>query len=120
MRNEVSFRAYVPFLLYLTAIFYLNFLARIVLSPLMPTIESDLNIGHGEAGSLFFCISMGFFPGLLCSGFVSSRLPHRWTIVLSSVAVGGTLLAVSLSHTLWLIRSGMVLIGLSSGFCPVA
>lgn len=115
MRNEVSFRAYVPFLLYLTAIFYLNFLARIVLSPLMPTIESDLNIGHGEAGSLFFCISVGFFPGLLCSGVVSSRLTHRWTIVLSSVAVGGALLAVSLSHTLWWIRSALVLIGLSSG-----
>lgn len=115
MRNEVSFRAYVPFLLYLTAIFYLNFLARIVLSPLMPAIESDLNIGHGEAGSLFFCISVGFFPGLLCSGVVSSRLTHRWTIVLSSVAVGGALLAVSLSHTLWWIRSALVLIGLSSG-----
>jgi NNP family nitrate/nitrite transporter-like MFS transporter len=120
MRNEVSFRAYVPFLLYLTAIFYLNFLARIVLSPLMPAIESDLNIGHGEAGSLFFCISLGFFPGLLCSGVASSRLTHRWTIVLSSVAVGGALLAVSLSHTLWWIRSETVLIGLSSGFCPVA
>lgn len=115
MRNEVPFRAYVPFLLYLTAIFYLNFLARIVLSPLMPAIESDLNIGHGEAGSLFLCISLGFFPGLLCSGFASSRLTHRWTIVLSSVAVGGALLAVSLSHTLWWIRLALLLTGLSAG-----
>jgi NNP family nitrate/nitrite transporter-like MFS transporter len=115
MRNEVSFGAYVPFLLYLTGIFYLNFLARIVLSPLMSMIESDLYIGHGEAGSLFFCISLGFFPGLLCSGVASSRLTHRWTIVLSSVAVGGALLAVSLSHTLWWIRSALVLTGLSAG-----
>jgi NNP family nitrate/nitrite transporter-like MFS transporter len=88
MTNEASFRAYVPFLLYLTAIFYLNFLSRIILSPLMPTIESDLNIGHTEAGILFFCISLGYFPGLLGSGFVSSRLAHRWTIVLSSVTLG--------------------------------
>ena len=116
MRNEVPFRAYVPFILYLTAIFYLNFLSRIILSPLMPTVEGDLNIGHAEAGSLFFCISLGFFPGLLGSGFISSHLSHRWTIVLSSVAVGGALLVVSLSHTLWWIRLGLVLIGLSTGF----
>ncbi len=31
------------------------------------------------------------------------------------MAVGGALLAVSLSHTLWWIRSGLVLIGLSAG-----
>jgi NNP family nitrate/nitrite transporter-like MFS transporter len=115
MRNEVPFRAYVPFILYLTGIAYLNFLSRIILSPLMPTVETDLNIGHAEAGYLFFCVSVGFFPGLLGSGFVSSRLTHRWTIVLSAVAVGGSLLIVSLSHTLWWIRLGLVLIGLSAG-----
>jgi len=81
----------------------------------MPTIEGDLNIGHAEAGSLFFCISLGFFPGLLGSGFVSSLLTHRWTIILSSVAVGGSLLAVSLSQTVWWIRLGLILIGLSAG-----
>ena len=81
----------------------------------MPAIERDLNIGHGEAGSLFLFISLGYFPGLLGSGYVSSRFTHRWTVILSSVAVGGSLLAVSLSHTLWWIRSALVLIGLSSG-----
>ena len=115
MPNEASFRTHVPLLLYLTAIFFLNFLARVVLSPLMPTIESDLNIGHGEAGSLFLFISLGYFPGLLGSGFVSSRITHRWTIILSSVAVGGSLLPISLSHTLWWIRSGLVMLGLSAG-----
>jgi hypothetical protein len=47
--------------------------------------------------------------------------PYFTTIAefLSSVAVRGALLAVFLSHTLWWIRSALVLIGLSSGFCPV-
>jgi NNP family nitrate/nitrite transporter-like MFS transporter len=115
MSNETSFRTHVPSILSLTGIFYLIILARIIMSPLLPTVETDLNIGHAEAGYLFFCISLGFFPGLLCSGFVSSRLTHRWTIVLSSVAVGGSLLIVSLSHTLWWIQLGLGLIGLSSG-----
>ena len=115
MRDEPSFRTYVPFLIYLSSIFYLSFLARIFLSPLLPTIESDLNIGHGEAGSLFFFISVGYFPGLLGSGVASSRLTHRWTIILSSVALGGSFLAVSLAHSLLWIRSGLIMIGLSAG-----
>jgi NNP family nitrate/nitrite transporter-like MFS transporter len=82
----------------------------------MPTIERDLGIGHGEAGAFFLFISLGYFPGLLGSGFVSSRLTHRWTIILSSVAVGGSLLAVSLSHTLWGVRFGLIVLGLSAGF----
>ncbi len=115
MRNEASFGAYVPFLLYLTALFYLNFLARVILAPLMPAIESDLNIGHAEAGSLFFFIALGYFAGLLGSGTVSSHLTHRWTIILSSVALGGSLLTVSVSHILWLIRSGLFMLGFSAG-----
>ena len=111
----VPFRSHVPFLAYLTGVFFLNFLARIVLAPLMPTIEGDLNIGHATAGSLFFLISVGYFAGLLGSGLVSSRLTHRWTITLSLVAVGGSLLAVSLSHTLWGIRPALIMLGLSAG-----
>ncbi|MCK5553090.1 MAG: MFS transporter [Deltaproteobacteria bacterium] len=115
MRDEAPFRTYVPFLIYLSAIFYLTFLARIFLSPLLPTIESNLNIGHAEAGSLFFFISAGYFPGLLGSGYVSSRLTHRWTVILSSVVLGGSFFAVSLSYSLLWIRLGLIMLGLSSG-----
>jgi NNP family nitrate/nitrite transporter-like MFS transporter len=115
MRDEAPFRTYVPFLIYLSTIFYLNFLARIFLSPLLPTIESDLNIGHAEAGSLFFFISTGYVPALFGSGYVSSRLTHRWTIILSSVVLGGSFFAVSLSYSLLWIRLGLMMVGLSSG-----
>jgi NNP family nitrate/nitrite transporter-like MFS transporter len=81
----------------------------------MPTVERDLNIGHGEAGSLFLFISLGYCLGLLGSGFVSSRFTHRRTIILSSMAVGGSLIAVSLSFTHWWIRLGLILLGLSAG-----
>jgi NNP family nitrate/nitrite transporter-like MFS transporter len=102
-------------LLYLVAIFLLNFLSRIVLAPLMPTIEEELKIGHEEAGSLFFIISLGYCIMLLGSGFVSSRLTHRRTIVLSAMAVGGALLWVGLSSHLWGIRFGLLLLGMAAG-----
>lgn len=110
-----SFRSQVGSLLYLVVIFLLNFLSRIVLAPLMPTIEEGLKIGHEEAGSLFFIISLGYCIMLLGSGFVSSRLTHRRTIVLSAMAVGGALLWVGLSSHLWGIRFGLLLLGMAAG-----
>ncbi len=111
-----SLRSQMGPLLFLVGIFFLNFLARIILSPLMPTVEKDLKIGHDEAGSLFFLISLGYCLGLLASGFVSSRLYHRKTIFLSSIAVGFGLMIVSISHNLWAIRSGLIFLGMAAGF----
>jgi NNP family nitrate/nitrite transporter-like MFS transporter len=96
-------------------IFFFNFIARVALAPLMPSIEKDLRIGHDEAGSLFFLLSLGYCFMLLFSGFVSSRLNHRRTIVFSSFAVGGSLLMVALSPHLWGIRIGLVLTGMAAG-----
>ena len=102
-------------LTFLVGIFLINFLSRIVLSPLMPTIEKDLKIGHDEAGSLFLILSLGYCVMLFGSGFVSSRFNHRRTIILSSVAVGGTLLVISVSHHLWVIRFGIRILGMTAG-----
>jgi NNP family nitrate/nitrite transporter-like MFS transporter len=114
-RVMVPFRSYIPPLLFMAGIFFINFLSRIILAPLLPAIETDLHIGHGEAGALFLLISLGYFGGLLGSGFVSSRFTHRSTIIISSVAIGGALLAISLSQTLWGIRGGLILLGLAAG-----
>jgi NNP family nitrate/nitrite transporter-like MFS transporter len=103
-------------LLFLVGIFFLNFISRIVLSPLLPTVEEDLKIGHDEAGSLFFMISLGYCIGLLFSGFISSRLTHRKTILLSAIALGGALMMVSISHHLWMIHLGLIFLGIAAGF----
>jgi len=76
-----------PVGLHLTGIFFLNFLGRVVLAPLMPYVERDLNVGHGEAGSLFLFGSLGYFAGLLGSGFLSSRSTHRRTIILFPLGI---------------------------------
>jgi NNP family nitrate/nitrite transporter-like MFS transporter len=110
-----SFRSQLGPLLFLAAIFFLNFLSRIILAPLMPTIEQDLNLSHSQAGSLFLLISLGYFPSLMGSGFVSARLTHRKTILLSCLSLGITLLLVSQCRSLWAIRAGLVLMGLTGG-----
>ena len=114
-REPSSFRSQMPPLLFLTGIFLLNFLSRIILAPLMPAVEKDLSIGHGEAGSLFFIISLGYCPMLLGSGFVSSRLNHRKTIILSSLGVGAAFLFVGVSRSLWGVQLGLLILGMAAG-----
>jgi NNP family nitrate/nitrite transporter-like MFS transporter len=113
--NIASLRSQIGPLLLMTGIFFLNFLARIILAPLMPTIEMDLGIGHAEAGSLFLLISLGYFTSLMGSGFFSSQFTHRKTIIFSSMCLGITLIAVSFSDTLWEIRIGCIIVGLAAG-----
>jgi len=114
--NETrSFRSQLGPILFLTAIFFLNFIARIVLAPLMPSIEADLGLDHAEAGSLFLLISIGYFVSLLCSGFLSSRITHRRAITLSAMAVGASLLGISFCSSLWAMRTALLLLGLSAG-----
>ncbi len=111
-----SFRDEVGPLLFLVGIFFINFLSRVIFSPLMPTIEQDLKIGHDEAGTFFFLITLGYCIGLLISGVVSSRLRHRGAILLSSFALAGALLWLSLVHHPWAIRIGLLTLGLAAGF----
>jgi len=51
--KKVPFRVFLIPLFLLAGTFFLNFMARIIPAPLMPTIERDLRIDHAEAGSLF-------------------------------------------------------------------
>ena len=55
MPNQVSFRAHIPLLLYLMTIFLLNFLARVILSPLMLMDEAGYYFtvsGYGANGGI--------------------------------------------------------------------
>ena len=113
--NATSLRSELVPLLLLTGIFFLNFIARIILAPLMPTIEKDLGIGHSEAGSLFLLISSGYFISLLGAGVLSSHLTHRKTIILSATTVGVALLGISFSNSLWGMRLGLFILGMAAG-----
>jgi len=113
--DRTKLRSQLGSLLFLTAIFFLGFISRIILAPLMPTIEKDLAVSHGGAGSLFLMISSGYFISLIGSGLISSRLMHRRTIIMSAAAVGATLLGISFCAGLWGVRLGLFMLGLAAG-----
>lgn len=102
-------------LLLLAAIFYLNFFSRVVFSPLLPSIEAGLNLSHSKAGTIFLFISSGYFIALLGSGFLSSKLGHKSTIVLSLLLIGISLFLIGILHQFAHLQPAFFLLGLGAG-----
>lgn len=110
-----SFRSQLGAVGFLAALFLINFISRIILSPLLPTIERELSLSHSEAGFLFFLTSGGYLAGLLLSGLLASRVTHRFTIVVSITGVGIALLAVAAAQSTWLMRWALFGVGFAAG-----
>jgi len=100
---------------FLAVIFLINFTSRIILSPLLPTIERELAISHSQAGFFFFLTSGGYLVGLLSSGLFASRSTHRLAIIVSVAGVGIGMLTVAFATRLWLMRCGLFGVGFAAG-----
>jgi NNP family nitrate/nitrite transporter-like MFS transporter len=101
--------------IFLAVIFFINFIARIILASLLPAIERELKISHAQSGSFFFLIAGGYMIGLLGSGVLASRSSHRITIVISIVGVGLALLGMSMVSSLWAMRLALFALGFAAG-----
>jgi NNP family nitrate/nitrite transporter-like MFS transporter len=102
-------------LLFLTAIFFIGFISRLLLAPLLPAIEKDLMIGHAKAGSFFLFVSAGLFISLIFSNMVVSKITHRTAIVLSVTILGLALMATALTREIWQIYLCLFCWGISGG-----
>jgi NNP family nitrate/nitrite transporter-like MFS transporter len=109
------FTAQLAPLLLLTSIFFINFVARISISPLTPEIEASLHLTHLQAGSLFLVISTGYFTGLLGAGWMVARVVHRRAVFVSSLVLAIAMIGTVFSQTLVSLRVLLFLVGIASG-----
>ena len=109
------FKAKIGPILFIAALFFMTFLGRFIFAPLIPTIEQELGLTHSQAGSLFLMISLGFFVAQICSGFISSRVNHKRTLVLSILGVGLAQLVFNVTSFLWFIRGILFILGMAAG-----
>ncbi|WP_462325449.1 MFS transporter [Desulfoplanes sp.] len=99
----------------LTGIFWINFFSRIILSPLIVPVQRTFSLSISQAGWLFLATSAGYSVALFCSGFVSSRLTHHKTVVLSLLILGTALGMTGLSTCFAWMLAGLFLIGIGGG-----
>jgi len=111
-------RANISTILLLVAVLFFVFLARVIYSPLLPSIERDLHLNHTQAASFFLFITLGFSLMNIFSGFIASWLGHRSTIFFSVFVVTSATAFIASASSLPLIRVGLVLVGVGAGLYP--
>jgi NNP family nitrate/nitrite transporter-like MFS transporter len=103
-----------PLLLF-TFIFYLNFSSRVAMGPLSPRVEADLGLTHSQAGAMFFMVTLGYFIGMIGSGFLSARLAHRWVVLISALWLGAALIMVGFAQSAATMSVAFIMVGLTGG-----
>jgi NNP family nitrate/nitrite transporter-like MFS transporter len=99
----------------LSGVFFLIMLSRMIFSPLLLSIEQDFGITHKVATTFFLFISLGYGIGMLLSGYVSSVLSHRYTIITGLLIGGISLLGGAFLGSLKVIRVFLFLLGAGMG-----
>ncbi len=92
--------------------------ARVIFSPLMPTLQREMGITLATAGSVFLLISISYGAAMLFSGFLSSRVGHGKAIVVALGAISLGLLVTAVATSFGLLAAGTVLIGAGAGTYP--
>lgn len=109
------FLAALPAVVFVTAIFFCNFITRVIFAPLMPLIQTDLGFTHAGAGHLFLALAVGNGTGLLLSGFFSRAFDHRRTVGTSAILIGVFSLAVPSTQTYASLLASIFVLGISVG-----
>ena len=71
------------FLLFLSSLWFLNFVGRTILSPVLPLIEDEFIISHAKASSIFIFLSIGYGISIFFSGLLSGTFGYRKSIIVS-------------------------------------
>lgn len=69
-------------------LWFLNFSTRTVFSPILPLIEDNLSLSHGEAGGFFTSLSIGFALSMLITGRFALFWGYKRTVVVGFVGIG--------------------------------
>jgi MFS transporter, NNP family, nitrate/nitrite transporter len=115
--TPLPLRSVLGTIVFITSLFFLMFLGRLMFSPLMPAIQADpsIQVAPGQAGSLFFLAALGSFAGSLMAGLISSRINHRGSLLVSVFLVALTLLGAYFANSLWTLRAVFVVLGICAG-----
>jgi NNP family nitrate/nitrite transporter-like MFS transporter len=111
-----SFNSVIGNIIFLTYLFFLSFISRFIFAPLLPYISTDLNITTTQAGSIFLFAAIGVAAGALSSGFISSKIDHKGTLVLSILGAGLVLSGSVFAKSLFAVQLTMLLLGTAAGF----
>lgn len=74
MSQDAAFRKLLPWLAFLSLMFFVNYKGRSIIGPLLVYIEHDFGLDHSQATGLLIYLSTGFSICLVFAGFATSHI----------------------------------------------
>lgn len=96
-------------------LWFLNFSTRTVLSPILPLIEDNLSLSHGEAGGLLTSLSIGYTITLLLAGRYASIWGYKRMVATGFMGVGFILIGLQWAESYTTFHILFFLLGIASG-----
>ena len=114
--KQYSFAKALSWVAFVALMFWLNYSARSTLSPMLISVELDLNIGHTSSTSLLLMQSIGFSTAFFLSGFCLCRMRPRHMSGMSILLSGMVLAAMPWADSMLKVRIVFLLFGFFAGF----
>lgn len=95
-REATPFSKVLPWVAFLSLMFFINYTGRSIIGPLLVYVEHDLGLDHSQATGLLMYMSAGFSVCLIFTGFVPARIRPRVVVAISSGGLACMLILLSL------------------------
>ena len=103
------------FLLFLSFLWFLNFVGRTLFSPVLPLLEDEFHITHARASSIFVFQSLGYGISIFFSGLLSGRFGYRRSIVVSLLLSAAVFFLIPFSRAFSVLYLFSFIIGIATG-----
>jgi len=109
------------FLFFMLFIWFVNFSARIVFSPILPILEDEFMVNHARASAIFIFMSAGYGIAVIASGLLAGRIGYKRSIVLSLAQLSLMTFLIPLVQNFFVLYIFSFVLGFSVGlYIPAA
>jgi NNP family nitrate/nitrite transporter-like MFS transporter len=96
-------------------LWFLNYSTRAAFSPILPLIEDNLSLSHGEAGGLYTSLSIGFSLSMFAAGRFALVWGYKRTVVIGFLGISFVLLGIQWVESYPAFHVLFFLIGMATG-----
>ena len=96
-------------------LWFLNYSTRTVFSPILPLIEDNLSLSHGEAGGFFASLSIGYALTLLIAGRFTPVWGYKRMVVTGFIGTGLVFIALQWTESYFAFHILFFLLGIATG-----
>lgn len=103
------------YLLFLWTVWFVNFTARVVISPILPLMEDEFGVSHADASAIFLFLSVGYGISVFAAGVYGGRLGYKKSILFSLALSALIFLLIPFAGSFAVLYAFSFILGIATG-----